>query len=732
MGLEDFERELAESKAEQRRSKRERSRSRDRERKHRHHRHHSPSRHQADVKEKQRTGHRHKRSRHHHDSEHERAERSSKRRHGDSSRRSRSPQVDDEEDEWVEKETITAPPTENILDERIEHREEQNVQRDSWMEAPSALDIDYVQRQRKKSPPNQFVSASREDHNMRVHKSEVQHMLERLEEDGEGPDEQSAAREKVKDEPAQHDVPYTFGDAGSSWRMTKLHAVYRQAKESHRPIEDVAMDRFGDLRSFDDAREEERELDRRKTYGKDYVGLEKPSGEFYQERKMNAGIYRKAHESQDSDDEFDKELDSHLSKTLPQGKEMREAAPLSRTVPLDQSSLNKLKSRLLKAQARKTPDAAKLEAEYNAALSAAANTVQPDTIVLSNMENRLLAGDRSGEVTDITNRRGRERGLVDENEDMSIEDMVRHERRTRGIAGGESRAFAERIAKDGKFDNNLDYMDDNANKLAKRVVKSEINLRNTAIGDFQKMQKTLDACPLCHHEDKGEPPAAPIVSLATRTYLTLPTEPEIAAGSAVIVPIPHRRNLLECDDDEWEEIRNSMKSLTRLYHAKNQAVIFYENAAQMHKNRHAALFAVPLPLHLADAAPAFFREAILSADEEWAQHKKLIDTLKLSERAGYGKPAFRKSLAKEMPYFHVWFTLDGGLGHVVEDERRWPKGDLFAREIIGGMLDKGPEVIKRQGRWVKGADSGPGGRVEKFRKKWHQFDWTRALVDAGA
>ncbi len=100
-------------------------------------------------------------------------------------------------------------------------------------------------------------------------------------------------------------------------------------------------------------------------------------------------------------------------------------------------------------------------------------------------------------------------------------------------------------------------MEENANKLARRVQKSEITLKNIAISDFQKMNRILDRCPLCHREDEGTPPIAPIVSLATRVYLTLPTEPEMSDGGAVIVPIQHRRNLLECDDDEWEEIRVS-------------------------------------------------------------------------------------------------------------------------------------------------------------------------------
>ncbi len=268
-------------------------------------------------------------------------------------------------------------------------------------------------------------------------------------------------------------------------------------------------------------------------------------------------------------------------------------------------------------------------------------------------------------------------------------------------------------------------MDENANKLAKRVEKSEINLKNTAISDFQKMNKILDNCPLCHHEDTDTPPIAPVVSLATRVYLTLPTEPEISDGGACIIPVQHRGNLLECDDDEWEEIRNFMKSLTRMYHDQGRDVIFYENAATPQRQKHAGMEVVPLPYSLGETAPAFFKEAILTSDEEWTQHTKLIDTL-LKAKQGAGKLAFRRTIAKEMPYFHVWFEIDGGLGHIVEDTNRWPKFDLFAREIIGGMLDVAPDVIKRQGRWAKGGDR----RIEDFRKRWRKFDWTRVLTDS--
>lgn len=166
-----------------------------------------------------------------------------------------------------------------------------------------------------------------------------------------------------------------------------------------------------------------------------------------------------------------------------------------------------------------------------------------------------------------------------------------------------------------------------------------------------------------------------------------------------------------------------MKCLTRMYHDQGRDVVFYENAATPGRKLHAAMSAVPIPFDLGATAPAFFREAILESASNWTQHKPIIDTLKAS-RSGQGKSAFRRSLAKEMPYFHVWFELDGGMAHIVEDERAWPRGDLFAREVLGGMLDADIEVVRRQGRWTKGDR-----RAEKWRKGWRKFDWTRVLTE---
>lgn len=685
MTLEDFEKELAAGKeAEQKKDRhRERHSHKDKDDRRRHHHHH----------------------RSHRDRGHDRDEHRSKRRRRDSDekedkdshkhRRRRSSAAEDDSTQTAS----TTRPT--------------PVKRDSWMEAPSAIDIDYVQRKRREvSPPKQQGSLGK-DFEMKLHEKELNHHLRDL--------QNGKVTEDLENNEAEHVVDYRFGDSGSSWRMTKLKAVYRRAKESGKSVEDVAMERYGSLRDFDDAREEEIELDRRDTYGKDYVGKEKPNGDLFQERKLDSNV-RADRKTDQLDDDLDDEFDT-IANSIPV------PAPMAPTQPRhDQTSINKLKAQLMKAELRKDPKAAEIREQYEAAV-AASQTSDPTVIQISAMDNRMLSSAPRNEVKSVTNRRGRERGNVEENEEMTIEDMVAEERRTKTETGGESKRFAERIAKDAKFTNDLEYIDENANKLASRVHKSDVNLRNVAINQYQKINSILENCPLCHHEDAPDPtPIAPIVSLATRTFLTLPTKPELAPYSAMIVPFQHHTNLLECDDDEWEELRNFMKSLTRFYHSRDSDVIFYENAAFPTRHPHAALVAVPLPSGSGNTAPAFFKEAFLSTESEWSQHKKIIDTLAAS-KSGAGRSAFRRTLAKEMPYFHVWFELDGGLGHVVEEPERWPRGDLFAREIVGGMLGLETEVIKKQGRWARGGDRE---RVESFRKRWRKFDWTRVLVQEGA
>lgn len=432
----------------------------DSDREHRH-RHHHSSRHDRDRDDNREDRHSNKRSRHHREREtsEERArrkrrergrdddhEQSSRRKHQDSSdeedrisrkRKSRrddddlSPSEEDDDevpDAWKD----YVPPEDELLDQQLEEAADANLQRDDWMQAPSTLDVDYVQR-KKKEEKSQFVGAMGDPeaaHRLKVHEAEIGRHLA----DVNGDDE------KMQEVPAQRDVGYTFGDGGSQWRMTKLKGVYRIAEESKRSVEDVALEKYGDLRDFDDAREEEVEVERRQMYGRDYVGKEKPSGELFEERRLKAGIHRPP---RDQPEEIG---------DLPQGEIVDDPQPASSAARYSQTDLNRMKAQVMKAKMKKASNAAQLEKEYEAAAAAFSSNPKPDVITLGAMDNRMLAGGRKGEVVAITNKRGQERGLVKENEEMSIEDMVRQERRTKGQAGGEGRLLAEKIAKDAKFD----------------------------------------------------------------------------------------------------------------------------------------------------------------------------------------------------------------------------------------------------------------------------------------
>lgn len=430
MTLEDFEKSLAEEQERESRRERndkekhrhrhhDRDRDRDRSREHRHrhrsHRHRSRSRERGSDRtsgsRRDDDGHRHKRSRrssdHGDDRDHH------KRRHRES-----------------REEEPSAPAAE------VTQEEPTRMKRDAWMEAPSSLDIDYVQRRDKtrleEEPKPRMLQA---DFELKIHNRELNTHLQDLKE--------GKALEDIEQEPAEHEVNYTIGDAGSGWRMTKLKGVYREAEESGRSAEEIAVERFGDLRSFDDAREEEAELDRRETYGEGYVGKEKPTGELFRERKQEENVHRDPHEHlRNPEKEFS---------ATGQGKPMETEPPAQTTQHLDLTALNKLKAQMMRAKLKGAPDAAELEEQYNAAAASMANKKEPDVMVLGVMDNRMLAGKRN-EVKNVETKRGLERGKVEENEDMTIEDMVQEERRSRGQFGGEGRRLAERIAKDGKFE----------------------------------------------------------------------------------------------------------------------------------------------------------------------------------------------------------------------------------------------------------------------------------------
>lgn len=360
-----------------------------------------------------------------------------------------------------------------------------------------------------------------------------------------------------------------------------------------------------------------------------------------------------------------------------------------------QSQLNEMSAKILKAKLRKSSDLNKLEAEY-----------QKMKELFYDKHNQGKGVQRQNDTLLLKRNYGDNTINQDE---MTIEDMVREERSTTGLG----KSSVQNIIKDKKFSNDLDYQDDYSSKLAQYVQKGAIDLKNMETSQAKKLAGALDRCQLCIENDS----CCDILSMGDKVYLTLPPDPSIAKYATMIVPINHAQNTIQCDDDEWDEIKNYMISLSKFYYSKlNKSVIFYETS--IYKNNHAAIVAVPIPLSLSPTIPGFFKQSILEHSSELEQHHNaIIDTMSNAERMG--RDAFRHSIAKEAPYFHVWFNLNGGLGHIVEDIGSWPKGDLFAREVLGGVLNVDPYIIRKQGRWAKNDE-----RINEMSQIWRQFDWT--------
>jgi Protein similar to CwfJ C-terminus 1 len=309
---------------------------------------------------------------------------------------------------------------------------------------------------------------------------------------------------------------YTIGDAGSSWRMMKLKNLYAAAKESMRPVEEVALERLGSLRAFDEAREEEIELDRRKRDRRGEGVLKvKVTGELHQQRLAKQQKKKQVREQKSS--------------------QQPQPATTEGKPHITQSDLNKFQAALLRAEMTNSPDVPKLAADYEAAVKQFNSQPSITEVISLPASHSKLLPHLSREHSISSN-------------EMTIEDMVKEERASKRASN------VDRIARDRRFKNDLDYMDENAERLANMPKRKEIDLKSMSVQEYKKQQRIVENCPLCYKDD-GKLPLAPVISLGTRVYLSLPTEPELTSDGAIIAPIRHARNLAECDDDEWEEIR---------------------------------------------------------------------------------------------------------------------------------------------------------------------------------
>ncbi|KAE9405759.1 hypothetical protein BT96DRAFT_915963 [Gymnopus androsaceus JB14] len=443
---------------------------------------------------------------------------------------------------------------------------------------------------------------------------------------------------------------------------------------------------------------------------------------------------------------------------------------------LSPSSLNKLQAKVLRTKLTNAPNAKDLEREYEDAQRLANGY---DSSTDSNVKVQVLPTlDGRGRLYDVGssvrskdheeehdhgpgNRRQKKKEkhfdthdpatheLVRYNADddsTTLTEMLRQERFGGGMADQKDQdmVLARAIVGDGKFENDLDYIDDNAAKLGRQKLRSDAMKRQFAIHDYKRTQQALANCDFCFSTttsapDSDElPPRAPIIALGTRVYLSCTTHEELLQGHCLIVPIQHCLTMLEGDDDVWDEVKG---------------VLFYETVtpSSMKGQRHTYVECVPVEWGVWEALGGYFKESILSSGSEWSTHRKLID---FSTRPG----GFRRSMVPNLPYFMVQFDYKGekGFGHVIESEggggRNKGKGKVgfglegedeeddvlgmegtgekgggefpryFAAEIIGNVLEIEPRKWRRPRKILGGTKDKE--RVKEWRVWYDKYDWT--------
>ncbi|PIL22586.1 hypothetical protein GSI_15275 [Ganoderma sinense ZZ0214-1] len=595
----------------------------------------------------------------------------------------------------------------------------------------------------------------------------------------------------IDDLPDAPKKPAVVGGPGSQWRMMKLRRVYETAEEEGRAVEDVAVERFSSLELFDEAREERRILDERdgkrasrdndRDRGRDRKGKGREPEGTAERRLMFTDFSTPSGGTSRSSSFRRPDLDrsglptpavrsegtrrQEPSKLGPAAGAVRTPIPSAMTPTtagagvkvrgMSPSSLNKLQAKVLRAKLVGAPNAGALEKEFEEAQRLAhggdteEGNVRTQVAVLPTLDihGRLYDVGQGGQDTPppAGNRRPKpkveqrdpktgEMTRVDPDaDDITLGEMLRQEKFGAGMADQKNldAEFARAVMTDGGFQNDLDYMDDNADKLARKKMRADHMKRQFAINDYKKTMKVLATCPYCYGEDDSLP-KAPIVAMGTRVYLSCTLNEELVDGHCLIVPIAHHLSTLEGDDDMWDEVRNFMKCLMRMFAEEDKGVVFYETVLSIKAQKHTVIECVPLPWEQFEQIPGYFKESILMSEAEWSQHKKLID---FSARPG----GFRRAMVPNLPYFMVQFDYKGekGYGHVIEgtsevsgngdedvDEGEKGGGEFprwFAAEIIGNVVEVEPRRWRRP-RKIEFRQNKD--RVKRFKQKYDKFDWT--------
>jgi hypothetical protein len=225
--------------------------------------------------------------------------------------------VDSSDDEWVE-----APSPEVI---------EPAIKRDDWMGGS----FESIGKERKRRDPDKL-----QDHELTPKElADRQKKAARIDREL-NPDFKTG----VQTDNVSTIRKYEFGDKGSSWRMMKLKRVFEMAERDSLPLEQVALERYGSLEELEEAMAERDFLDGKR-------------------HKKTSGSVKK----------YSKYMDPRASSSDQQKVSQTSSVPLAiasqnlvkqDNTAMSTDQLNKLYSKLLKAQMMGLPEADELQRQY--------------------------------------------------------------------------------------------------------------------------------------------------------------------------------------------------------------------------------------------------------------------------------------------------------------------------------------------------------------------------------
>jgi Protein similar to CwfJ C-terminus 1 len=341
----------------------------------------------------------------------------------------------------------------------------------------------------------------------------------------------------------------SWGDKGSNWRMIKLKRVYEIAAEEKRPLEQVAIDRYGSLEDFQDAINERDYLDSKM----DKSGQSSASSSSYRAPVRKSQF--KAPESKSSlRQESKKPNDTVVAEVKKQQEKRKTVKLVAKTPVLSTDELNKLSAQVIKAKLMKKSNLDKLEEEFEYELERA--RTQKDVIVINEDDDSSPKHKRNKVENVKTHDKD---GNVIEHDDSSrktLHDLLREEKMD--SESHYDRDMAHQISKDSRFEDDLEYLEESTDNLSRgkrrEGKKSKYSERGILYNkDKARKEAELDECPFCYHEETA--PRVSVVSVGIKAYLALPETIDMVPFHCFIVPMNHATSTLELDDDVWDEIR---------------------------------------------------------------------------------------------------------------------------------------------------------------------------------